>query len=160
MLYLKAVVLEGLRRHQPGHFVLPLTATEEVELEGYVVPKNAAVHFMVAEMGWDLEVWDDPMEFKPKRFMTSTAAGDHKKINGGEAFDITGTREIKTMPFDAGRRRCPAFDLALLHLEYFVANLIWYFEWTTVDVDLSESQQFTVVMKNPLKAHLSPRMTC
>ena len=152
--YLKAVVLEGLRRHPPAHFVLPHAVTEDVVLDGYLIPKNATLNFMVAEMGWDSRVWEDPMEFKPERFLS----GDD---GGGEAFDITGSREIKMMPFGAGRRICPASGLAILHLEYFVANLVLKFEWKAVDgdeVDLSEKHEFTMVMKNPLKAHLSPRL--
>ncbi|KAE8077531.1 hypothetical protein FH972_016088 [Carpinus fangiana] len=149
--YLKAVVLEGLRRHPPGHFVLPHAVTEDVVLDGYLVPKNASLNFMVADMGWDPKVWEDPMAFKPERFLSG---------GGGEVFDITGSREIKMMPFGAGRRICPGFGLAMLHLEYFVANLVWNFVWKAVDgdeVDLSEKQEFTMVMKHPLKAHLSPR---
>ncbi|CAI0567024.1 unnamed protein product [Linum tenue] len=41
--YLKAVVLEGLRRHPSGHFVLSYAVTEEeeeAELGGYAVPKK------------------------------------------------------------------------------------------------------------------------
>jgi len=151
--YLKAVVLEGLRRHPPGHFVLPHAVTEDVVLDGYLVPKNASLNFMVADMGWDPKVWEDPMAFKPERFLSG---GD----GGGEVFDITGNREIKMMPFGAGRRICPASGLAMLHLEYFVANLVWNFNWKAVDgdeIDLSEKQEFTMVMKYPLKAHLSPR---
>ncbi|XP_059669422.1 cytochrome P450 89A2-like [Cornus florida] len=169
MPYLKAVVLEGLRRHPPAHFLLPHPVTEEVELEGFVVPKNATINFMVAEMGWDSKVWDDPMEFKPERFLSSTTVngngGDKEAVvggGGGEAggFDITGSREIKMMPFGAGRRICPGSGLALLHLEYFVTNLIWYFKWTAGDdgdVNLSEKQEFTIVIKNPLRVHLSQR---
>ncbi|XP_019191722.1 PREDICTED: cytochrome P450 89A2-like [Ipomoea nil] len=149
MPYLKAVVLEGLRRHPPAHFLQPHTVTEEVELEGYVIPKNSVIHFTVADLGWDPGVWEDPMEFKPERF-----------LSGREAFDISGNREIKMMPFGAGRRICPGLALSLLHLEYFVANLVWVFEWKGVegdDVDLSEKQVFTTVMKHPLRAHLYPR---
>ena len=73
-------------------------------------------------------------------------------------FDITGSKEIKMMPFGAGRRICPAFALAMLHLEYFVANLIWQFQWNPVegddDVDLSEKQEFA----SPLRARISPRV--
>ncbi len=153
MPYLKAVVLEGLRRQPPGHFVLPHAVTEDVVLEGYLVPKNATLNFMVAEIGWDPKVCEDPMAFKSERFLSS---GD----GGGEVFDITGSREIKMMPFGVGRRICPSSSLAMLHLEYFVANLVWNFEWRAVDdgVDLSEKQEFTMVMKYPLKAHLSPRI--
>ncbi|ESR50634.1 hypothetical protein CICLE_v10031268mg [Citrus x clementina] len=151
MPYLKAVILEGLRRHPPGHFVLPHAVTEDFVLDDkYVIPKDGSVNFMVAEMGWDPKVWEDPMGFKPERFLN-----DHD-----QDFDITGSREIKMMPFGAGRRICPGFGLAMLHLEYFVANLVWNFEWTAVDgdeVDLTEKQEFTVVMKNPLQALLSPR---
>lgn len=154
MPYLKAIVLEGLRRHPPGHFVLPHSVNEEVELDGYLIPKNAVVNFMVAEMGRDGEVWKDPMEFRPERFLRG---------NGGEeGFDITCSREIKMMPFGAGRRICPGYTLALLHLEYFVANLVFYFEWRPAvgnyDVDFSEEQEFTVGMKNPLLVSISPRV--
>ena len=129
--YLKAVILEGLRRHPPGHFVLPHAVTEDVVFNDYLVPKNGTVNFMVAEIGWDPKVWEDPMAFKPERFMNDE----------GFDFDITGSKEIKMMPFGAGRRICPGYNLALLHLEYFVANLVWNFEWKVPEggnVDLSE----------------------
>ncbi|XP_062119679.1 cytochrome P450 89A2-like [Humulus lupulus] len=150
MPYLKAVILEGLRRHPPGHFVLPHAVSEDVVVGGHVVPKKGSVNFMVAEMGWDPKVWEDPMAFKPERFLV----GDDSKVE----FDITGNREIKMMPFGVGRRICPGYGLAMLHLEYFVANLVWKFEWNKVDeVDLSEVQEFTTVMKHPLHARLTPR---
>ncbi|XP_028780623.1 cytochrome P450 89A9-like [Neltuma alba] len=107
---------------------------------------------MVAEMGWDPNVWESPMEFKPERFLNSE--------KNGEAFDITGKKEIKMMPFGVGRRMCPGYNLAMLLLEYFVANLIWTFEWRTsngAEVDLTEKEEFTVVMENPLQVSVSPR---
>lgn len=149
--YVKAVVLEGLRRHPPGHFVLPHSVTQDVELGGYVAPKNAIINFAVAEMGWDSKVWEDPMEFKPERFMLA---------NGQVEFDLTGNREIKMMPFSAGRRVCPGMGLAILIMEYFVANLVWKFDWTVAEgheVDLSEVLEFTTTMKHPLHARISRR---
>ncbi|RLM87741.1 cytochrome P450 89A2-like [Panicum miliaceum] len=53
MPYLEAVILEGLRKHPPGHFVLPHKAAEDMEIGGYLMPKGATVNFMVAEMGRD-----------------------------------------------------------------------------------------------------------
>ncbi|KAI3920892.1 hypothetical protein MKW98_015880 [Papaver atlanticum] len=126
--YLKAVILEGLRRHPPSHYVLPHAVTQYVTLDGYIIPKEATVNVMIAEIGWDPKIWEDPM--------------------------------VKMIPFGAGRRMCPAFGLAMLHLEYFVANFIKEFKWTAKvgdDIDLSEKQEFTTVMKNPLWAHVSPR---
>ncbi|KAJ8431338.1 hypothetical protein Cgig2_033180 [Carnegiea gigantea] len=154
MPYLKAVVLEGLRRHPPGHFVLPHSVSQDVELGGYLVPKAAFVNFAVAEMNWDPKVWEDPMEFKPERFLSDNGSG------GPAEFDITGSREIKMLTFGAGRRICPGYGLAIHHLEYFVANLVWKFEWTAAEgheVDLTEKQEFTITMKHPLQARISPR---
>lgn len=152
MPYLKGIVLEGLRRHPPAHFVLPHTVTHDTELGGYTVPKDAVVNFLVSNMNMDPEVWEDPMDFKPERFLSADGIL--------EEFDITGSREIKMMPFGAGRRICPGLSLAMLHLEYYVANLVWNFEWKEVvgnEVDMSEKQKFTTVMKNPLHAHIYPR---
>ncbi|XP_054793189.1 cytochrome P450 89A2-like [Prosopis cineraria] len=154
MPYLKAVILEGLRRHPPAHFVLPHAVSKDMVFNSYLVPKNGSLNFMVAEMGWDPKVWENPMEFRPERFLSTEKNND----NNGETFDITGSREIKMMPFGAGRRMCPGYALALLHLEYYVANLVWKFEWKACDdVDLSEKVEFTTVMKHPLQVRLCPR---
>ncbi|XWS65007.1 hypothetical protein CRYUN_Cryun05aG0053800 [Craigia yunnanensis] len=152
MPYLKAVILEGLRRHPPAHFVLPHRVTEDVVFNNFLVPREGTVNFFIAEMGWDPKVWKDPMAFKPERFLNSDS--------GEEVFDITGSKEIKMIPFGARRRMCPAYGLAMLHLAYF-ANLVLSFEWKAVDgddIDLSEKQEFTVVMKNPLQVHIYPRL--
>ncbi|CAN6298805.1 unnamed protein product [Urochloa humidicola] len=153
MPYLKAVVLEALRRHPPAHFVLSHKAAEDIEAGGYLIPKGATVNFTVAEMGWDEREWDRPMEFVPERFMPG---GD------GEGVDVTGSREIKMMPFGAGRRICAGLGVAMLHLEYFVANLVREFEWQEVpgeEVDLAEKNEFTTVMNKPLRARLVRRTT-
>ncbi|THU64110.1 hypothetical protein C4D60_Mb01t23000 [Musa balbisiana] len=149
MPYLKAVIMESLRRHPPAHF-LQRAVTEDVSLCGYLIPREATANFFLAEMNWDEKAWEEPMEFKPERFLG---------IEGG-AVDITGSREIKMMPFGAGRRICPGLGLARLHLQYFVANLVRRFEWKAVEgeeVDLSEKVEFAVVMKNPLRARIIPR---
>ncbi|RVW21589.1 Cytochrome P450 89A2 [Vitis vinifera] len=137
--------------------LLKMPYLKAVVLEGYDIPKNATVNFMISEMNWNPTIWENPMEFKPERFLNNNGDGDHGVE--GEAFDITGSREIKMMPFGAGRRICPGYGLAMLLLEYFVGNLVWNFEWKAVEgdeVDLSEKLEFTVVMKNPLQARLSP----
>ncbi|XP_043697148.1 cytochrome P450 89A2-like [Telopea speciosissima] len=151
MKYLRAVILEGLRLHPPSHYVLPHTLEEDIVLNAeYLIPKNALVNFMVATMGRDPKAWKDSMEFKPERYL-----GDE-----GEVIDITGSKEIKIMPFSAGRRICPGLGLGMLHLEFFVANMIKNYKWVPVEgdeFDMSEKQEFTAVMKTPLRAHVSPR---
>uniref|UniRef100_A0A0E0M9P4 Cytochrome P450 n=1 Tax=Oryza punctata TaxID=4537 RepID=A0A0E0M9P4_ORYPU len=151
MPYLKAIILEGLRKHPPGHFVLAHKAAEDMEVGGYLIPKGATVNFMVAEMNRDEREWEKPMEFIPERFL---AGGD------GEDVDVTGSREIRMMPFGVGRRICAGLGVAMLHLEYFVANLVKEFEWKEVagdEVEFAEKQEFTTVMAKPLRAQLVKR---
>ncbi|KAL6005631.1 hypothetical protein ACLOJK_006201 [Asimina triloba] len=151
MPYLRAVVLETLRRHPPIHSLLPHRLSEDVSLEGYMIPKNTYVNFMLICMGLDGNVWEEPLEFKPERF-----------LGGREAIDLTGTREIKMIPFGAGRRVCPGIGVGTLHLEYLVAHLINEFEWKAVpgeEVDMSETIDMDIdyVMKKPLKAWILAR---
>ncbi|CAM0902406.1 unnamed protein product [Alopecurus aequalis] len=154
MPYLKAVVLERLRRHPPAHFVLShavasTSDSEDASLDGLRVPAATSVNFSVADVSLDEEVWRQPEEFRPERFLDD---------GEGAGVDLTGSREIRMMPFGAGRRICPSMALALLHLEYFVANLVMGFEWLAAgdDVDLAERPEFTVTMERPLRARVVP----
>lgn len=153
MHYLKAVILETLRRHPPAHFIIPRAVTEDnVKLRGYDIPKDAIINYTVAEMGRDSQVWDDPMEFRPDRFMN--------KDGKGTEYDLKGVRKIKMMPFGAGRRVCPAITMATLHLRFYLANMVRDFEWSPEegqDVDLSEVQDFNTVMRTPLAVRIRPR---
>jgi cytochrome P450 len=152
MPYLKAVILEGLRKHPPGHFVLPHKAAQDMQVGGYLIPKGTTVNFMVAEMGRDEGTWDKAMEFVPERFLE-----DDNKL---ATVDMYGTKGIKMMPFGVGRRICAGLSIAMLHLEYFVANMVKEFEWKEVagkEVDFAEKREFTTVMANPLRPRLVPR---
>ncbi|KAF8772273.1 hypothetical protein HU200_005989 [Digitaria exilis] len=147
MPYLKAVVMEGLRLHPPGHF----------RRRG-----DRRVNFLVAEMGRDETVWTAAREFRPERF-----------VDGGEGcgVDITGSREIKMMPFGAGRRICPGYALGIHHAEYFVARMVRELEWRPEEdgaaVDMAEALDFTTTKLNhessaqpdPSKRATNPKAT-
>jgi cytochrome P450 family 89 subfamily A len=151
--YLRAVVLEGLRRHPPAQQMPPRRVREDVEVGDYVVPKGSAINFMLYDLGMDDATWDRPALFMPERFLP-----------GGEAeeLDITGAKEMKMIPFGAGRRICPGLRIALLLLEYFVANLVAAFHWKEVepgDVDVtSEDVRVSILMGKPLRARLLARL--
>ncbi|XP_062153879.1 cytochrome P450 89A2-like [Alnus glutinosa] len=151
--YLKAVILECLRIHPPNTSLVPHTNTEDMEISGYNIPKNTTVLIGTAIIGRDPTVWENPMEFRPERMMTSTS--NDNGTGGEEVGDVT---SFKMLPFGAGRRMCPGYKYGSLIIEYFVANLVWNFEWKAVDdVDLSEKEEFLVVMKNPVRAQVIPR---
>ncbi|CAA6669806.1 unnamed protein product [Spirodela intermedia] len=125
----------------PAHFLVSHSPTEDATVGGYLIPRRTTVNVMVTEMNWNSKVWSDPMEFRPERFLPAE-------------------KEIKMLTFGAGRRACPGLGLAMLHLEYFVANMVREFEWTAAnrEVDMSEQMEFTYVMKTPLKATILPRV--
>lgn len=156
MTYLKAVVLEGLRLHPPAHFVVPRGVQTDggVMVGGYTVPRGAEVNFFAAEMGRDETVWTAAREFWPDRF-----------LDGGEGcgVDVTCSREIKMMPFGAGRRMCPGYSVGVHHAEYLVARMVQDLEWRRpVDgeaVDMAEGVDASVVMKQPLRARITYRQT-
>ncbi|XP_022148552.1 cytochrome P450 71A14-like [Momordica charantia] len=62
------------------------------------------------------------------------------------------------MPFGGGRRICPGIGVSMLHLQYFVANLVRMFKWDAVgEVDLEEKLEVSIIMKTPLEARISAR---
>ncbi|KAK7363726.1 hypothetical protein VNO77_05878 [Canavalia gladiata] len=150
MPYLSAVVKETFRRHPPSHFVLSHAATAETELGGYTIPKDASVEFYTAWLTEDPNMWEDPNEFRPERFL----------IGDGVDVDVTGTKGVRMMPFGIGRRICPAWTLGMLHINLLLAKMVLAFQWLPLPnapPDPAETFAFTVVMKNPLKAVIVPR---
>ncbi|KAH7668649.1 Cytochrome P450 E-class group I protein [Dioscorea alata] len=150
MPYLKAVIFEALRRHPPAHFLIPHRVKENVFINEHFIPKNTVVNCLVTSIGLDGKVWEDPLEFKPERFMAGRE---------GEGVDVQcGKSEIKMMPFGTGRRMCPGLDLAMIQFQYFVANLVNEMEFKEVEgmeVDLSEKAELFVPMKNTIHALIS-----
>ncbi|XVF87699.1 hypothetical protein PTKIN_Ptkin18bG0141600 [Pterospermum kingtungense] len=150
MAYLEAVVKETFRRHPPGHFLLSHAAVKDTELGGYTIPAGVHVEFYTAWITENPEIWSDPGEFRPERFLHGDGVG----------VDVTGTRAVKLVPFGAGRRICPAWSLGVLHIKLLLAKMVQAFKWVPVPdapPELAETYAFTVVMKNPLKAVIVPR---
>ncbi|XP_013602661.1 PREDICTED: cytochrome P450 77A3-like [Brassica oleracea var. oleracea] len=151
MPYLEAIVKETLRRHPPRHFLLSHAAVKDTELGGYDIPSGAYVEFYTAWVTENPEIWSDPSEFRPERFLPG---GD------GVNADWTGTRGVTMLPFGAGRRICPAWSLGILHINLMLARMIHSFKWISAPdspPDPTETYAFTVVMKNSLKAQIISR---
>ncbi|XP_006653127.1 cytochrome P450 89A2-like [Oryza brachyantha] len=150
--YLRAVILESLRMHPP----VPLTmrdvrsaqALDDLSLPG----GGARVHFILGSIGRDSNAWTDPDEFRPDRFM---AGGEGEGVG-----PLPGPKEVKMMPFGAGRRFCPGMGLGMAHAVLFVGELVREFEWAPAasgGVDLTEVDGFFKMMRAPLRARATPR---
>ncbi|TKW26752.1 hypothetical protein SEVIR_3G211100v4 [Setaria viridis] len=153
--YLRAVVMESLRRHPPVPSV-QRHMSRDVVVGSTTVARGTLVNFSLEEIGRDSKIWTSPEEFIPDRFMPG---------GEGEGVRLTiGTKEaakVMMMPFGAGRRICPGMGYATLHMEYFLANLVTAFEWHPVEgeaVDLKADHGFFTTMCNPLHARVVPRV--
>ncbi|KMZ66877.1 hypothetical protein ZOSMA_2847G00010, partial [Zostera marina] len=156
MPYLKAVIYETLRRHPPVETLLPHSNPQGDETIGpYHIPKGSMIN-AILDVGMDENVWPDPNEFNPERFLMKK--GQVVEFDENVA-DITGNkREVKLIPFGLGRRLCPAIAMAMLHIRYYLACLVREFEWKTAEgndeVDLTREYIFSIVMKNQLNARV------
>ncbi|KAL6989407.1 hypothetical protein U1Q18_015155 [Sarracenia purpurea var. burkii] len=151
MPYLNAFVKELLRKHPPTYFSLTHAVTEPAKLAGYDIPTDTNVEFFLPGISEDPKIWNHPERFDPDRFLT-----------GGEDADIMGSTGVKMMPFGVGRRICPGLSMATVHVNLMIARMVQEFEWSAYPenskVDFSEKLEFTVVMKNSLRAKVNPRV--
>jgi trans-cinnamate 4-monooxygenase len=132
--YLQAVVKETLRLHSPIPLLVPHMNLEEAKLGGYTIPKGSKV---VVNAWWlqnNPEMWRDPEEFRPERFLEEETQVD-ATVGGGKV-------DFRFLPFGVGRRSCPGIILALPILGLIVGKLVKDFELVTppgVDkLDVSE----------------------
>ncbi|XP_030530421.1 cytochrome P450 78A9-like [Rhodamnia argentea] len=150
--YLSAVVKETLRLHPPGPLLSwARLAIVDTTLGGYQVPAGTTAMVNMWAITRDPEVWADPLEFTPERFMGRDDAGAEFSVFGSDA---------RLAPFGSGRRVCPGKDLGLTTVTYLVGRLLQEFEWAQVDhspVNLSEVLRLSCEMVNPLTVKVSPR---
>uniref|UniRef100_M1BZ90 Cytochrome P450 monooxygenase CYP83E9 n=1 Tax=Solanum tuberosum TaxID=4113 RepID=M1BZ90_SOLTU len=67
-------------------------------------------------IGRDPEIWENPEEFIPERFLNSDI--DYFK---GQNFEL--------IPFGAGRRGCPGIALGVATINLILSNLLYAFDW-------------------------------
>ncbi|CAN6165200.1 unnamed protein product [Urochloa humidicola] len=150
--YIDAVVKETMRLHPVGPLLVPHHAREHTVVAGYDVPAGARVLVNVWAIARDPASWPDaPGEFRPERFI------------GGAGVDVRGAH-FELLPFGAGRRICPAVDLAMKLVAAGVANLVQGFAWRLPDgvkpedVNMEEHVGLSTKRKVPLVAVAEPRL--
>ncbi|WJX52175.1 hypothetical protein P8452_38312 [Trifolium repens] len=144
MNYLKAVIKETLRLHLPVPLLIPRKCMEDIKLDGYDIAAGTHVIINASAIARDPSSWDQPLEFKPERFMNSS-------------IDFKGL-DFELIPFGAGRRGCPGVVFAIAVNELVLANLVYQFDWKLPDgvagrdLDMSETFGLTLHRKYPLLA--------
>ncbi|XP_023640606.1 cytochrome P450 76C4-like [Capsella rubella] len=142
--YLQAIVKETLRLHPAVPLLLPREAEADVEILGFMVPKDAQVLVNVWAIGRDPNVWENTTRFEPERFL-------------GKEIDVKG-KDYELTPFGAGRRICPGLPLAVKIVSLMLASLLYSFDWkltngvVSEDLDMDETFGITLHKTKPLHA--------
>nr|XP_043615354.1 cytochrome P450 76T24-like [Erigeron canadensis] len=142
--YLQAITKETLRLYPPAPFLVPHEAIHDVEVKGFVVPKNAQILCNVWAIGRDPNIWSDPETFMPERFLESEI--DYR----GQNFEL--------IPFGSGRRICPGLNIAHRMLHVMLGSLIQKFDWKlegdmrVEDMNMEEKFGLTCPRNVPLMA--------
>ncbi|KAK9066706.1 hypothetical protein SSX86_014029 [Deinandra increscens subsp. villosa] len=150
LVYLQAIIKETLRLYPSAPIAITHESTEDCIVGGYTVPKGTLFIPNLWKLHRDPNVWSDPNEFRPERFLT-----DHKGI------DLKG-QHYEFLPFGSGRRICPGVSFALPSLHLTLASLIQGFELAKPSkepVDTSEVFRLTNNKATPLEVLLSPRLS-
>ncbi|KAF3448493.1 hypothetical protein FNV43_RR09206 [Rhamnella rubrinervis] len=141
--YLQACIKEALRLHPPAPLLLPHRAVESCQVMKYTIPKDSMVLVNFWAIGRDPKNWEEPLVFKPERFISSSS------------LDYKGN-DLQFIPFGAGRRICPGLPMASKHVPLVVASLLHSFNWSLPhgmdpkDLDMSEKYDLTMMKELPL----------
>ncbi|KAF3435939.1 hypothetical protein FNV43_RR23031 [Rhamnella rubrinervis] len=147
--YLQAVVKESLRLNPPGPITGPREATEDCYIGNHFVPKGTRLAVNIWKLQRDPQLWSDPCEFRPERFMTTHADLGLK----GQNFEY--------IPFSSGRRSCPGMTLGLIVVQGVLARLLQGFDIRTKGgepVDMREGLGLALPKASPLEVVLTPRL--
>ncbi|XP_015087484.1 cytochrome P450 83B1-like [Solanum pennellii] len=115
MPYFKATIKEIFRLYPPGPLLIPRESIEKSTLEGYEIQPGTIIHVNLWEIARDPDIWENPQEFIPERFLNSDI--DFK----GQHFEF--------IPFGAGRRGCPGIALGVATVNLILSNLLYAFDW-------------------------------
>jgi cytochrome P450 len=139
---------ESLRLHPVLPLLIPHCPSETCTIGGFSVPKGARVFINVWAVHRDPSIWENPLEFKPERFLNSK-------------FDYSGS-DFNYFPFGSGRRICAGIAMAERMFLYFLATLLHSFDWKLPEgkqMDLTEKFGIVLKLKNPLVAIPTPRLS-
>ncbi|KAL4295280.1 hypothetical protein GQ457_12G021930 [Hibiscus cannabinus] len=141
---------ETMRKHPVAPLLPPHMAMKDCNVAGYDIRKGTIVFVSTWSIGRDPSLWEQPEEFCPERFL-------------GRKIDVKG-QSFELLPFGAGRRVCPAYNLGLKMIQLSIANLLQAFNWklpdnTKVeDLSMEEAPGISAPRKFPLVAVVEPRL--
>ncbi|CAO1379802.1 unnamed protein product [Diamesa tonsa] len=133
MKYLEQVLKEALRLF-PSVPTMGRKLSEDIEIEGYKIPKDSFVAIQVYFIHRDERHFPDPEKFDPDRFLPENA--EHRP-------------PYAYIPFSAGPRNCIGQKFAMLEEKSIISSIIRNFNIKSVDT-LDEITLISEIILRPL----------
>lgn len=137
--YILAIMKETLRLHTVSPFLVPHRPSQTTVVSGFTIPKDSKVFINVWAIHRNPNVWENPLEFDPDRFLD-------------KSYDFNGN-DFNYLPFGSGRRICAGMAMGERVVLYNIATLLHSFDWKLPQgdrVDVEEKFGFALKLKNPL----------
>lgn len=135
--YMDLIIKESMRLHPVAPLLVPRESMEDIEINGYHIPKKSRIIINNWGLGRDPQIWSENVdEFLPERFL-------------GTNIDLRG-QSFQLVPFGSGRRGCPGMQLGLTNIKLVVAQLVHSFNWelpdemSAAEMDMSETFGLTM----------------
>ncbi|KAK9742553.1 hypothetical protein RND81_03G181400 [Saponaria officinalis] len=116
MKFTRAVIIETSRLATIVNGVLRKT-TQDMEINGYVIPKGWRIYVYTREVNYDPYLYPDPFTFNPWRWL------DNKGLESKHYFLI----------FGGGTRQCPGKELGIAEISIFLHYFVTRYRWEEIE---------------------------
>ena len=139
--YTSWCIKEAMRLYPPV-FEIYRQSSKDIELDGYLIPRDTMITLFIYMIHHHPDVWDNPEEYDPLRFDPSNSENRHP---------------YAYIPFSAGSRNCIGQNFALNEEKVVVATIVRRFV-LTVDENHKVELVPKVILraKNDIKIQLQP----
>lgn len=144
--YLEAFILETFRHSSFIPFTIPHSTTRDTSLNDFYIPKGRCIFVNQWQVNHDRELWGDPNEFRPERFLTPRGVLDKSLTE-------------KVILFGLGKRKCIGEIIGRLEVFLFLAILLQQIEFKVLPgkkVDMTPTYGLT--LKHPRCEHFQVQM--
>uniref|UniRef100_M4EY64 Cytochrome P450 n=1 Tax=Brassica campestris TaxID=3711 RepID=M4EY64_BRACM len=133
------LMVQTLRLHMVAPLLIPHRPSQTTVVGGFTIPKDSKVFINVWAIHRNPNVWENPLEFDPNRFLD-------------KSYDFNGN-DFNYIPFGAGRRICVGMAMGERIVLYNIATLLHSFDWKLPRgerMEVEEKFGIALKLKNPL----------